>query len=202
MGNEDDSENSYKVPTKVGINDILNQDKDDAALENYKKQLLGVERYSPRDDPRRVVIVEMHVIFENRPSGDISFCELDQSDALNKLKNEKGLVFKEGCKYKLKFVFRVQHDIVTGLHYVNKVYKAKSGIRVAKEMLMLGSYPPQEKTHEVVYPRNGWEKTPSGMLARGSYRSTIAFIDDDNVTHLKFEYNFSIRKDWASEDDS
>lgn len=79
-----------------------------------------------KDDPRRVVIVEMHVIFEDRPAGDVVFKGLDQQANLDKLK-KSAVVFKESCHYKLKFVFRVQHDIVTGLRYHNGVYK--TGIR-------------------------------------------------------------------------
>jgi Rho GDP-dissociation inhibitor len=187
-----------------------------------------------------VVIVEMHVLFEDRPAGDVVFKGLDTQANLDKLK-KSSVVFKESCHYKLKFVFRVQHDIVTGLRYHNGVYKA--GIRgmngspipfccvlppissltpssfvelvciamdnhspslttlktVAKEDLMLGSYPPQEQVQEVVWPRHGWEEAPSGMLARGSYKSTIKFIDDDDVTHLQFDYGFSIKKDWGKD---
>ena len=66
---------------------------------------------------------------------------------------------------------------------------------------MLGSYPPQEQPHEVVWPRHGWEEAPSGMLARGSYKSTIKFIDDDDHTHLQFDYGFSIKKDWGKDKD-
>lgn len=64
---------------------------------------------------------------------------------------------------------------------------------------MLGSYPPQEAVQEVVWPRHGWEEAPSGMLARGSYKSTIKFIDDDDVTHLQFDYGFSIKKGWGKD---
>lgn len=64
---------------------------------------------------------------------------------------------------------------------------------------MLGSYPPQEAPQEVVWPRHGWEEAPSGMLARGSYKSTLKFIDDDDITHLQFDYGFSIKKDWGKE---
>lgn len=66
---------------------------------------------------------------------------------------------------------------------------------------MLGSYPPQEAPQEVIWPRHGWEEAPSGMLARGSYKSTIKFIDDDDVTHLQFDYGFSIKKDWGKSGD-
>lgn len=40
------------------------------------------------------------------------------------------------------------------------------------------------------------ETAPSGMLARGHYNAVSKFIDDDNHTHLKFEWSFDIKKDW------
>lgn len=40
------------------------------------------------------------------------------------------------------------------------------------------------------------ETAPSGMIARGHYNATSKFVDDDNETHLKFEWSFDIKKDW------
>lgn len=40
------------------------------------------------------------------------------------------------------------------------------------------------------------ETAPSGMIARGHYNAVSKFIDDDNQTHLKFEWSFDIKKDW------
>jgi Rho GDP-dissociation inhibitor len=40
------------------------------------------------------------------------------------------------------------------------------------------------------------EEAPSGMMARGQYSAVSKFIDDDNHTHLKFEWSFNIKKDW------
>jgi hypothetical protein len=45
MGDHEEDKDEYKVPTKVGLNDLLERDKDDAALESYKKQLLGTNFY-------------------------------------------------------------------------------------------------------------------------------------------------------------
>ena len=39
-------------------------------------------------------------------------------------------LLQEKCRYQLQITFRVQHEIVSGLKYVSKFYKA--GIRVAK----------------------------------------------------------------------
>ena len=40
------------------------------------------------------------------------------------------------------------------------------------------------------------EEAPSGMIARGHYNATSKFVDDDDVIHLKFEWAFTIAKDW------
>lgn len=34
------------------------------------------------------------------------------------------------------------------------------------------------------------------MMARGHYNAVSKFIDDDEATHLKFEWSFDIKKDW------
>lgn len=69
----------------------------------------------------------MRVIFEGRPDGDVVYTGLDKKETLDLLKKSP-FVFKEGCKYKIQVVFRVQHDIVTGLKYSNKVYKTIQGM--------------------------------------------------------------------------
>lgn len=47
MGDHHDEEkDEYKVPTKVGLNDLLERDKNDPALESYKKSLLGNAGYA------------------------------------------------------------------------------------------------------------------------------------------------------------
>lgn len=40
------------------------------------------------------------------------------------------------------------------------------------------------------------QTAPSGMIARGHYNAVSRFVDDDNETHLKFEWSFDIKKDW------
>ena len=40
------------------------------------------------------------------------------------------------------------------------------------------------------------DEAPKGMLARGHYDAASKFVDDDNVTHLQFEWSFDIAKDW------
>ena len=40
------------------------------------------------------------------------------------------------------------------------------------------------------------DEAPKGLLARGHYDAASKFVDDDNVTHLQFEWSFDIAKDW------
>lgn len=62
---------------------------------------------------------------------------------------------------------------------------------------MLGSFAPQAATHDVTFPRHGWDEAPSGMLSRGKYTAVSKFIDDDKQNHLEYEYCFAIKKDWS-----
>ena len=34
------------------------------------------------------------------------------------------------------------------------------------------------------------------MMARGHYTAIAKFVDDDDHTHLTFEWSFDIAKDW------
>lgn len=94
----------------------------------------------------------------------------------------------------MKGVFKVQHEVLSGLKYVQVV--KRKGIRVGKDQEMIGSFPPNttdKPTYEKKFPP---EEAPSGMLARGHYDAVSKFIDDDDVAHLTFEWSFDIAKDW------
>lgn len=132
----------------------------------------------------------MRVLFDDRPDGDIEY-DLDSPEKLAAMKDSP-FQLKEGCKYKIEVTFRVQHDIVSGLKYVNAVYR--KGVRVDKQQTMLGSFGPQAEPHVVLFPRHGWEECPSGMLARGSYAAKSEFVDDDKAKHADFDYAFAIKK--------
>eukprot|EP00294_Goniomonas_avonlea_P009765 CAMPEP_0114559850 /NCGR_PEP_ID=MMETSP0114-20121206/11140_1 /TAXON_ID=31324 /ORGANISM="Goniomonas sp, Strain m" /LENGTH=204 /DNA_ID=CAMNT_0001745345 /DNA_START=12 /DNA_END=626 /DNA_ORIENTATION=- len=186
----------YQAPKQVGISDLMKQDAEDESLRRYKEQLLGAAaqgaNVSPADDPRRVVLQEFRIIFEDKPGNDTVY-QLSNAADLQKLKTTP-FILKEKCNYKIQITFRVQHEIVSGLKYLNTVYK--KGIRVGKEELMIGSYGPQAEPHVVTFPRRDWEQAPSGMLARGSGTAKSKFVDDDGQTHLEFEYCFDLKKDW------
>lgn len=74
---------------------------------------LGVDPdyVGPKDDPRRVVIKELSVIFKDSPNTQtLSFATAE--DVKNAKKTP--LHIKEGVEYKMKIQFRVQHDAVAG----------------------------------------------------------------------------------------
>jgi hypothetical protein len=67
----------------------------------------------------QVVPTEFRLQFEDRPGGDIVYALTDKGKASD-LKS-KPFVLKEGCSYRLQVTFKTQHEIVTGLKFVNTV---------------------------------------------------------------------------------
>eukprot|EP01094_Clydonella_sp_ATCC50884_P014301 TRINITY_DN246_c0_g2_i1.p1 TRINITY_DN246_c0_g2~~TRINITY_DN246_c0_g2_i1.p1 ORF type:complete len:230 (-),score=76.75 TRINITY_DN246_c0_g2_i1:153-764(-) len=198
---ESAGDTGYQVAAKIDMKTIQEMDAEDESLQKYKAALLGNvgDACSPADDPRLVVIQSLHVIFKD---GDtISYENLHTAEAVQAMKESTAATpmrFPEGSLYKIKVVFKVQHEIVAGLKYVNKVSRIVGGkkVKALTQTEMLGSYGPQEAAHEVVFPRlsDQWEQAPSGMIARGSYVALSRFVDDDKQTHLEFEYSFNITK--------
>merc|ERR1712000_128883 len=191
---EDGNTDNYNPGQKLDMKTIAEMDAEDESLRKYKEALLGKmdDLVSPSDDPRRVVIQKLIIIFEERPGGNLELNMAGAGDA-EALKNAS-IIFKEGCNFKIRVDFKVQHEIVSGLKYVNQVYR--KGIRAVKEEEMLGSFGPQRDPHSVTFPKQGWDQAPKGALARGNYTAKTKFIDDDKQQHMAYEYSFQIKKDW------
>ncbi|KAF2070705.1 hypothetical protein CYY_007972 [Polysphondylium violaceum] len=197
MSDNEDNAPEYKPPVKATIDQLMNQDAEDESLRKYKEALLGKTVTGPTDDPRRVVLKEMKVIFENRPGGNEIVYPLETKEQMEALKKTP-FVLKEECKYKITITFKVQHDIVSGLKHINSVYR--KGIRVANIKTMMGSFGPQAEPHSITMPRHGWDEAPSGLLSRGSYTAKVEFNDDDGANHAIVEYGFAIKSDWAKDE--
>ncbi|XP_062232999.1 rho GDP-dissociation inhibitor 1-like isoform X2 [Phragmites australis] len=107
--------------------------------------------------------------------------------------NGKGPWFtlKEGSAYRLKCIFSVRANIVSGLCYTNTVWK--TGIRVDSSKEMLGTFSPQTEPYTYLTPE---ETTPSGIFARGSYSARTKFLDDDRKCYVEMNYTFDIRREW------
>jgi len=188
IDNEDPEETpGYKAPAQKSIQEIQNQDQDDESLVKYKQALLaGVDpAAAPKDDPRKVVVQKMIFLSEGRE--DISF---DLTGDISELK-KKTIVIKEGVEYKLKIVFKIQHEIVSGLKYHHVI--SRKGLKVDKQSYMVGSYGPKAESHSYITPA---DEAPKGMIARGSYKVKSKFLDDDKSAHLEWEWSFDIKKDW------
>ena len=84
-------------------------------------------------------------------------------------------------------------EIVLGLKYISTT--TRRGIRVDKDQVMIGSYPPAAEPVTFTFPEI--QDVPSGMLARGTYKTTIRVTDDDKNDHGKVMYTFKIAKKWA-----
>lgn len=94
----------------------------------------------------------------------------------------------------MKATFKVQHEVLAGLTYV-QVTKRK-GITVGKDQEMIGSFGPNTSDIPIHTKKFAPESAPSGMLARGHYEAVSTFVDDDKNTHLEFKWSFDIGKDW------
>lgn len=51
---------------------------------------------------------------------------------LSRLK-EKSFTIKEGCQYRIKIEFKVQNEVVSGLRYIDAVYR--KGVRGASALV-------------------------------------------------------------------
>lgn len=185
---EGEADKVLDLGPQVTLKDQLEKDKDDESLRRWKEQLLGsVDLNSVGDklDPD-VNILSLSIISPGR--ADIVL-------PLPVVPNSKGVWFtlKEGSSYRLKFTFSVSNNIVSGLKYINTVWK--TGVRVDRTKEMLGTFSPQLEPYIYETPE---ETTPAGIFARGSYSARTKFIDDDEKCYLEINYTFDIRKDWPS----
>lgn len=182
----------FKVGEKKTIQEYTQLDKDDEALNRWKASLglnSGTPIGDPRD-PRKCIIKSLALEVQGRPDVTI---DLSTPGSLETLKN-KPFKIKENSTFRMKVVFQVHHEVLSGLKYVQVV--KRRGVRVSKDQEMLGSYAPNT-TDKPVYERKfNPEEAPSGMIARGHYDAMSRFVDDDDHVHLQFDWSFDIAKDW------
>eukprot|EP00128_Syssomonas_multiformis_P008279 Colp12_sorted_trinity150504_noHs@1115 len=177
----------YKPPAQVSLEHMKNLDANDESLNKWKEQLLkGAASSGDPADPRKVIVQSLSLVVADREDVLLDLTGAD----LSKLKDSPFSI-KEGCEYRLRIKFKVQHDVVAGLKYLMVVYR--KGVRVDKSEYMVGSYGPQAEPHVYTSPI---EEAPSGMLARGHYTVKSKFIDDDKKVHLEWEWSFDIKKEF------
>jgi len=188
-----DQTEGFKVGEKKTMNEYHNMDAEDESLQRYKESLgltAGAGSISDPNDPRVCIILSLTMDSEGRPPVTI---DLSTKGAENTLK-DKPFKIKEGVKFNMTAKFKVQHDVLSGLQYVQIV--KRKGIRVSKDQEMIGSYAPNTEKQPHYIKKFADEDAPSGMLARGHYTAVSTFVDDDKHKHLEFEWSFDIAKDW------
>lgn len=191
IANEDaEATPGYKAPEMKSVNEIANMDQDDEALVKYKQALLGnVDAgASPADDPRKVIVEKMVLMVQGEPDVEFDLTKLDE------VKAGKHNV-TEGINFKLKIVFKIHHEIVSGLKFHNVI--TRKGIAVDKNTYMVGSYGPKAESQEFTTKE---DEMPKGMVARGHYKVKSKFLDDDKNTHLEWEWQFDIVKKKGSKE--
>ena len=113
-------------------------DANDESLQRYKESLGlgGGTPISDPNDPRVCIILSLTM---ESPGRDPVTIDLSEPGSEKTLK-DKPFKIKEDAKFTMSAKFRVQHEILSGLHYVQVV--KRKGIRVSKDSEMIGSYAP------------------------------------------------------------
>lgn len=110
-------------------------DENDESLRRWKESL-GIgsgNAIADPNDPRTAIILSLALEVEGR---DDIVVDLTQPGALQTLK-DKPFTIKEGARFRMKVKFKVQHQVLSGLKYLQVV--KRKGIRVAKEEEMIVS---------------------------------------------------------------
>ena len=97
---------------------LMKADAEDESLRRYKETLMGAAAHGDlgdASDPRRVVIEEFRIIFEDPSVSDI-VADLSTEAGLAMLRKD-GVKVKEGSNFKFSIKFRINHSIVDGLMY-------------------------------------------------------------------------------------
>jgi hypothetical protein len=109
-------------------------DAGDESLQRYKESLglgSGGKSISDPNDPRKCIILSLTMNSEGRPPVTIDLATAGSEKTLK----DHPFKIKEGAKFTMTAKFKVQHQILSGLHYVQVV--KRKGIRVSKDQEML-----------------------------------------------------------------
>jgi len=110
-------------------------DAEDESLQRYKESLGlgGGKDLSDPNDPRVCIILSLTMDSEGRPPVTV---DLSAKGAEKTLK-DKPFKIREGAKFTMTAKFKVQHDVLSGLQYVQVV--KRKGIRLSKDQEMIVS---------------------------------------------------------------
>ncbi|KAH0545569.1 hypothetical protein FGG08_000400 [Glutinoglossum americanum] len=182
----------FKLGEKKTVEEYAKLDQNDDSLRRWKESLgIGSGKdLSDPNDPRSAIILSLGLEVEGRPDIILDLTAPGAVDALKK----KPFTIKEGATFRMKATFKVQHEVLSGLKYIQVV--KRHGMRVSKDEEMIGSFSPNTADRPSHEKKFAWDDAPSGMLARGKYEVISKFTDDDDNAHLLFEWSFEIKKSW------
>ncbi|EZF23509.1 hypothetical protein H112_03761 [Trichophyton rubrum D6] len=123
----------FKVGEKKTVEEYQKLDQNDESLNRWKASL-GLGSGTPisnPNDPRTCIIKSLALEVAGREDITIDLSEPGAVDCLK----DKPFTIKEGCRFRIKATFQVQHDVLSGLKYVQVV--KRKGIRVSKDQEML-----------------------------------------------------------------
>ncbi|XP_068665759.1 rho GDP-dissociation inhibitor 1-like [Aristolochia californica] len=182
---DEDNERVVYVPGPlIPLKEQIEKDKDDESLRRWKQKLLGCLEDDLINDKMEPEVTFLSIGIVTEDSAEIN-TRLPVRDNQNPLL----FILKEGSQYHLKLTFTVKHNIVSGLRYINTVWKG--GLQVDHSRGMLGTFAPQREQYIHIMDE---ETTPTGVFARGIYSAKLKFEDDDKRCHLELDYSFEIKK--------
>jgi hypothetical protein len=109
-------------------------DANDESLQRYKESLGlggGGKSVSDPNDPRHCIILSLTMLSDGRDPVTINLA----TPGAEKTLKDHPFKIKEGAKFTMSAKFKVQHQILSGLHYVQVV--KRKGLRVSKDQEML-----------------------------------------------------------------
>lgn len=82
------------------------------------------------------MILELSLLIDGRPDVIIN---LDSSDALEKLQDNP-FIIKEGVEYRMRVKFRVQHEVISGLRYLQLVKRKRVTVDKSDQMMVISPW--------------------------------------------------------------
>lgn len=125
----------YPKVRRVSNKHVSGTDSNDESLQRYK-QSLGLGGGKDLSDPNDTRVCIIHSLTMESPGRSAVTIDLSAPGSEVTLK-DRPFKIKEGCKFTMVATFKVQHEILSGLQYVQVV--KRKGIKVSKDSEMLVS---------------------------------------------------------------
>lgn len=139
---------------EVRLKILASVDEGDESLRKYKESL-GLTGGNDLSDPSDSRVCIIKSLTMESPGRDPVTIDLSAPGSEATLKDNPFKI-KEGAKFTMAATFKVQHEILSGLHYVQVV--KRKGIKVSKDSEMIGSYAPNTDKQPLYTKKCEWGK--------------------------------------------